>query len=62
MRVWHPCERALFTTWAEWEAYQWKSKYKDATFTVDVNFKVRRPGLILRSKSSVTSESGSDTQ
>lgn len=54
--------RGLFTTWAEWEAYQWKSKYKDATFTVDVNFKVRRPGLILRSKSSVTSESGSDTQ
>ena len=48
--------RGLFTTWAEWEAYQWNSKYKDASYTLSVNFKIRRPGLILGSKPWVSSE------
>ena len=52
--------RKLFTTWAEWEAYQWKSKYKDATYTINVNFKIRRPGLILKSEPSISSEGRSD--
>jgi len=54
--------RGLFLTWAEWEAYQWNKRYKDATYTVNANFKIRRPGLILRSKSSISSESESDEQ
>jgi len=54
--------RALFMTWAEWEAYNWHAKYKDATFNLTVNFKVRRPGLILRSGSPETKENRSDRQ
>lgn len=53
--------RGLFTTWDEWEAYQWPSKYKDASFNISVNFKVRRPGLVLRSGSSLEQESGGDS-
>jgi len=40
--------KKYFLTWEEWEKYGWKSRYKDATFNVDVNFKLRRPGLILK--------------
>lgn len=42
-----------FLTWEEWEKYGWKSKYKDATFNVDIKFKLRRPGLILKTIPSV---------
>lgn len=54
--------RAHFMTWAEWEAYNWHTKYKDATFNLTVNFKVRRPGLILRSGTSEAMESRRDDQ
>lgn len=45
-----------FLTWNEWADYQWKSKFKDAIFKVEVNFKARRSGLILKSNPSVSSE------
>ena len=35
-----------FLTWREWKDFDWLSRYKDATFVIDVDFKVRRPGLI----------------
>lgn len=54
--------KRLFTTWAEFEAYHWESKYKDATFNLSVNFKIRRPGLILKNKPIISSEGGSDVQ
>ncbi len=49
-----------FLTWKEWEDYQWKSKFKDAIFEVDVNFKARRSGLIIQSNPSVSSEGEAD--
>jgi spore germination protein KC len=48
--------KKYFMTMREWENFNWKSKYKDATFTVDVDLKLRRPGLILRSIPSIDSE------
>lgn len=51
-----------FLTWKEWADYGWKSKYKDAVFTVDVNFKARRPGLIMRSIPPITSEGEVDLE
>ncbi|KNY28821.1 Ger(x)C family spore germination protein [Pseudobacteroides cellulosolvens] len=48
--------KKYFLTWKEWEKYNWKSKYKDATFNVDINLKIRRPGLILKTLPSVGSE------
>ncbi|HEX3032637.1 MAG TPA: Ger(x)C family spore germination C-terminal domain-containing protein, partial [Bacillota bacterium] len=38
-----------FLVWRDWEAFNWLSRYKDATFDVDVDFKIRRPGLKLKS-------------
>ncbi|MCX7923320.1 MAG: Ger(x)C family spore germination protein [Clostridia bacterium] len=38
-----------FITWGEWEKYGWLKKYKDSTFNVDVDLKIRRPGLTIRS-------------
>lgn len=38
-----------FLTWKEWKDFNWLGKYKDATFNVDVDLKVRRPGLMIRS-------------
>lgn len=52
--------KGLFTTWAEWEAFQWKSKYKYATFLVHVNFNVRRPGLVMRNVPVISTEGGKD--
>lgn len=37
-----------FLTWDEWEKFDWLNRYKDATFTLDVDFKIRRPGLLVR--------------
>ena len=38
-----------FLTWKEWIGYKWLDRYRDATFNVNVDFKIRRPGLIIRS-------------
>ncbi len=37
-----------FLTWKEWEEFNWLSRYKDASFSVEVELKIRRPGLIIR--------------
>ncbi len=51
-----------FLTWKEWEKYNWKSKYKDATFSVDVSFKLRRPGLMLKTLSPIGSGGAEDKE
>lgn len=38
-----------FLTWKEWEDFKWLDKYKDSAFDVEVNLKIRRPGLLIRS-------------
>jgi spore germination protein KC len=38
-----------FLTFDDWKNYNWLSKYKDSTFEVNVDVKIRRPGLIIRS-------------
>jgi len=47
--------KRYFLTWKEWEDYNWKSRYRNASFNVDVNFKIRRPGLLIRTLPSVSS-------
>jgi len=39
--------KAKFLTWDEWERYDWLNRYKDAEFNVEVDFKIRRTGLIV---------------
>ena len=41
--------KGKFLTWSDWEKFDWKSKYKDSTFDVSVDLKIRRPGLLVRS-------------
>lgn len=38
-----------FLTWAEWEKYNWPEQYKHTVFDVDVSFRIRRTGLIIKS-------------
>jgi spore germination protein KC len=52
--------RTKFLTLDDWISYGWKSRYEEATFTVDVNFKARRPGLILKSGPAVSSGGKAD--
>lgn len=40
--------KGKFLTWKEWKQFDWFTKYKEATFNVDVDVKIRRPGLILK--------------
>jgi spore germination protein KC len=39
-----------FLTLDEWEKYKWLSKYKDATFNVAIDLKIRRTGLMIRTR------------
>lgn len=49
-----------FLTWDKWQKYDWLSKYKEASFNVSVDFKIRRSGLTIRtSEFSGTLEKGS---
>lgn len=41
--------KGKFLTWKEWDQFDWLSKYKDSTFDVTVDVKIRRPGLIMKS-------------
>lgn len=41
--------KQYFLTWKEWENYNWLDRYKNATFDVKVDMKVRRPGLLIHS-------------
>lgn len=38
--------KKLFSTWSQWEDYQWDEKYPGAVVEVHVDYKVRRTGLI----------------
>ncbi len=41
--------KGCFRTWDEWKSYNWFDKYKYTEFQVDVNLKMRRSGLMIRS-------------
>jgi spore germination protein KC len=41
--------RTKFITWDDWANFKWLDRYKDSKFSVKVTFKIRRPGLIIRS-------------
>lgn len=41
--------KGKFLTWKEWEQFDWLSKYKESTYDVEVDVKIRRPGLITKS-------------
>jgi spore germination protein KC len=47
-----------FLLWKDWENFKWIEKYKDSTFTVDVDLKVRRTGLKIKTQPFVTTEGG----
>ncbi|WP_347490644.1 Ger(x)C family spore germination protein [Desulfoscipio sp. XC116] len=38
--------KKLFWTWSQWEAYKWDEKYAGANIAVNVDFKIRRIGLV----------------
>ena len=40
--------KSKFKTQTDYTNYDFKSKYKDVEFNIDVNYKVRRTGLIMR--------------
>lgn len=40
--------KGKFLTWKEWEEYNWLAKYKESTFDVEVDVKIRRPGLVIK--------------
>lgn len=50
--------KGKFLTWKEWENYNWLDKYKDSSFDVSVDLKIRRPGLMVRSLPAVSSQGG----
>ena len=55
--------RKNFLTWEEWEEYRWLDRYKDTSFDVQVDVKVRRPGLMLytaKVKDAVKEEEGQE--
>ncbi|MFZ5988573.1 MAG: Ger(x)C family spore germination protein [Bacillota bacterium] len=40
--------KGKFLTWDQWIDFGWHKKYRDSTFDVNVDLKIRRPGLIIR--------------
>jgi spore germination protein KC len=48
--------KANFLTWDEWEKYEWKKKYPNSTFEVEVDFKIRRTGLMVKTSPVRSSE------
>ena len=41
--------KARYLLWDDWEKVHWLKRYKDSTFSVNVELKIRRPGLMVRS-------------
>lgn len=41
--------KGKFLTWAEWKEYDWPDKYKNSSFEINVKFKIRRTGLMIKS-------------
>jgi spore germination protein KC len=40
--------KAKYLTWQEWQEVNWLDRYKDAEIELEVDLKVRRPGLMIR--------------
>lgn len=40
--------KGKFWTWKQWEEYNWLRRYRDSEFDVEVDLKIRRPGLIVK--------------
>lgn len=45
-----------FATWDEWENFNWLSKYENSEFNVNIDVKIRRPGLMVKSAPIYTTE------
>ncbi|MEN2777324.1 Ger(x)C family spore germination protein [Acetivibrio clariflavus] len=45
--------KGKFLTWQEWQEFDWLSKYREATYDVEVDVAIRRPGLIVRTVTEV---------
>lgn len=41
--------KGKFTTWDKWEEFNWFEKYKHTSFQIEVDLKMRRNGLMIRS-------------
>lgn len=39
-----------FLTWDSWQKFDWHNQYKNAKFKVDVKFRIRRTGLMVKSE------------
>jgi spore germination protein KC len=37
-----------FLTWKQWTDFDWIQKYRNSSFTVNVDVKIRRPGHIIK--------------
>jgi spore germination protein KC len=48
--------KGKFLTWNEWESFNWLERYKDSSFNVDVDLKIRRPGVTIRALPVISSE------
>jgi spore germination protein KC len=47
-----------YVLWDDWTKVHWLSRYKDAVFEIDVELKIRRPGLMIRSARAKSTEGG----
>lgn len=48
--------KGRFLTRKEWDDFKWLQKYKNSTFNVSVDYRIRRPGITLRSSPIESSE------
>lgn len=52
--------KGKFLTWDEWIDFNWIEKYPDSKFEINVDLKIRRPGLMLRSNPATGIEVGEE--
>lgn len=52
--------KGKFLTWDEFDRFNWLGKYKDAEFNVNVDLKIRRTGLMIRSLPAYSSSGKED--
>ncbi len=48
-----------FATWQQWLDFDWHKRYPMAEFHVEVDLKIRRPGLLIRTMPIISSKKGS---
>ena len=48
--------KSKYLTWEEWTSVDWLKKYKDTSFKVDVDVKIRRTGLMIRTLPAFSAE------